>query len=37
MIHGVLHLIGFDDLTEEQKEIMRQKENEYLEIFKNLL
>lgn len=26
MIHGVLHLIGFDDLTEEQKEIMRQKE-----------
>lgn len=37
MIHGVLHLIGFDDLTEEQKEIMRQKENEYLERFKNLL
>jgi rRNA maturation RNase YbeY len=37
MIHGVLHLIGFNDLTEEQKIIMRQKENEYLERVKNLL
>jgi rRNA maturation RNase YbeY len=37
MIHGVLHLIGFNDLTEEQKKIMRQKENEYLERYKNLL
>jgi len=37
MIHGVLHLIGFDDITEEQKQIMKQKENEYLERVKNLL
>lgn len=37
MIHGVLHLVGYDDKTEEQKEEMKQKENEYLDRFKNLL
>lgn len=33
MIHGVLHLLGFDDKTDEQKIVMRQKENEALNIF----
>jgi len=37
IIHGILHLVGFDDKNEEQKKIMREKENEYLERFKNLL
>jgi rRNA maturation RNase YbeY len=28
MIHGILHLLGFDDATDEQKSIMRSKETE---------
>ncbi|GHT21471.1 hypothetical protein FACS189419_02420 [Planctomycetales bacterium] len=30
IIHGMLHLVGFDDKTEEAEEVMRQKEKEYL-------
>ena len=33
IIHGILHLIGFDDLTEEEIKIMRAKEDEQLEYF----
>lgn len=29
-IHGVLHLCGYDDKTDKQKQIMRQKEDFYL-------
>ena len=29
-IHGVLHLIGYDDDTDEKREIMHQLENKYL-------
>ncbi|MDY6800405.1 MAG: rRNA maturation RNase YbeY [Bacteroidota bacterium] len=36
MIHGIMHLIGYDDQTEEQKSEMRKKENEYLDRLKNL-
>ena len=32
MIHGVLHLVGYDDETEEQREIMRNMENYWLDI-----
>lgn len=32
IVHGVLHLIGYDDHTEEDKKVMRQKENYYLQI-----
>ena len=31
LIHGILHLIGFGDKTEEEIKTMRQKENFYLE------
>lgn len=31
MIHGVLHLLGFEDHSEEEKEIMRSKEQESLD------
>ncbi len=31
VIHGVLHLIGYNDSSEEQKGEMRAKENYYLE------
>ena len=37
IIHGILHLIEYDDKNDEEKEIMREKENYYLDRFKNLL
>ena len=30
IIHGILHLCGFNDKTEEQKTLIRAKENEFL-------
>ena len=30
IVHGVLHLIGYDDHTEEDIAVMRAKENYYL-------
>ena len=32
IIHGVLHLIGFDDHTEEDEKMMREKEEESLNL-----
>ena len=32
IIHGVLHLIGFDDHTDEDEQIMREKEEEALKL-----
>ncbi|MBO7574401.1 MAG: rRNA maturation RNase YbeY [Bacteroidales bacterium] len=32
MVHGVLHLIGYDDHSEADIAVMRQKENYYLEM-----
>jgi len=32
IIHGVLHLIGFDDHTEEEEKMMREKEEEALNM-----
>lgn len=37
MIHGVLHLTGFDDLTEEDRNMMRSKEEECLNLYYNKL
>lgn len=36
IIHGVLHLVGYNDQKEEEKHLMREKENFYLERLKNL-
>ena len=36
MVHGVLHLIGYDDHTEEDIAVMRSKENYYLELRKSI-
>ncbi len=33
IVHGVLHLVGFDDQTPEGREEMRRKEKEYLGRF----
>jgi len=30
MIHGILHLVGYDDLSDEEQSIMRNKEDYYL-------
>lgn len=32
IVHGVLHLIGYDDHTYEDRKVMRQKENYYLQM-----
>ncbi len=32
IVHGVLHLIGYDDKTEEERELMRKKEDYYLSL-----
>lgn len=31
VIHGLLHLLGYDDATESGQETMREKEDQYLE------
>lgn len=36
IIHGVLHLIGYDDKTETDKIIMTSKEDIYLKLFTNV-
>jgi len=33
IVNGILHLLGFDDSTEEQKKEIREKENWALKIF----
>ena len=37
IVHGLLHLIGYDDHSEEDIKVMREKENYYLEMRKKLL
>ena len=34
IVHGMLHLIGFDDKSEEDKKLMREKEDAYLSLLK---
>lgn len=31
ILHGILHLVGYDDKSDDQKKVMREKENYYLE------
>ncbi len=33
IIHGILHLVGYNDKTKEEKEIMRKKEDYYINNF----
>lgn len=34
-VHGILHLLGFDDYKDEEKILMRQKEDYYLSLLPN--
>jgi len=36
IVHGILHLIGYDDHNDEDIAIMRSKENYYLDLRKSL-
>jgi rRNA maturation RNase YbeY len=36
VFHGALHLAGFDDATDQEKMVMRAKEDFWLEYIKNL-
>ena len=33
IIHGCLHLVGYDDTTAKSKDLMREAEEKYLELF----
>ncbi len=33
MAHGILHLCGYSDATDAEKKIMREKENEKIDMF----
>lgn len=35
MVHGVLHLVGFNDKTKEEKQEMRKQEETYLSLYPN--
>ena len=37
VIHGILHLLGYDDQTKPQKKIMKKYENQLLKNYKFLL
>ncbi|MBN1790872.1 MAG: rRNA maturation RNase YbeY [Bacteroidales bacterium] len=37
IIHGVLHLIGYDDVVQQDRAIMKEKEEEYLLPIKKIL
>lgn len=36
MVHGVLHLVGFDDKSKSDKIKMREEENKCVKLFNNL-
>ena len=36
IIHGILHLVGLDDKTDEQKEEMRNAENTSISLYKKI-
>ena len=37
IVHGLLHLVGYDDHTDEDIAVMREKENYYLDLRRSLL
>lgn len=37
IVHGLLHLIGYDDHTDDDVKVMRERENFYLDVRKGIL
>jgi rRNA maturation RNase YbeY len=33
MVHGVLHLCGYNDKTDDEQALMRTRENKYIDLF----
>lgn len=33
IIHGILHLIGYNDNTEEEKKLMTEREDQYVDLY----
>ncbi len=36
MVHGVLHLLGYNDYTNEERKEMRMKEDKYIDLLENM-
>jgi|WetSurMetagenome_2_1015567.scaffolds.fasta_scaffold442990_2 probable rRNA maturation factor len=36
MVHGILHLLGYNDYRRDEKEIMRKLESDYISLYKRL-
>ena len=36
IVHGILHLVGYDDHTDADQKVMRSKEDYYLELRKSI-
>lgn len=36
IIHGVLHLCGYDDKTAMEKDVMRRRENSWLRVYREI-
>ena len=36
MVHGVLHLMGFPDYNDEEKQVMRSEENRAIELYREM-
>lgn len=36
MVHGVLHLVGYNDKNPEEQQLMREQENHYVNQYKSL-
>lgn len=36
IVHGILHLIGYDDKTDNERLVMRSMENRYLELRRSM-
>jgi rRNA maturation RNase YbeY len=34
--HGILHLMGYGDSNDEETDVMRRKETEYISLYKNI-
>ena len=36
VVHGILHLLEYDDIKEEDRKVMKEKENELVQKFENI-